>query len=79
MNDAIGEARKTHASATSDPRPRRPSGAAPSQRATPDGQPASMPSRWISPGETVFTRTPRGPYSIAAARACMITAALDAA
>src|SRR5690606_26922938 len=76
---AIGEARNTHASATSRGSPSRRSGAAPSQRATPSGQSERSPGRLIRPGETELTRTPSGPYSNAAALASMIVAAFAAA
>src|SRR5690606_6057364 len=74
---ARSDARKTQASPTSLGVPRRPSGAAAFQRSTPSGHWSSMPSRWMSPGETELTRIPRPPHSRLAARACILRAAFD--
>ena len=79
IHDAMSEARNTHALPMSSGVPRRVNGAAFSHLATPSGHCSSMPGRAIRPGETVLTRMPRGPYSNAAARACMISAAFEAA
>ncbi len=70
--------RNTQALPTSVGRPRRPSGGACRNRATPSGQSRSRHSRQIRPGETPLTRMPYRPYSNAAVRVKWITAAFDA-
>lgn len=74
----VAHLRDVHASPTSSGRPSLPVGAARSHLRTPSGHASSSPCRSIRPGETVLTRMPKGPYSRAAERACITTAALEA-
>src|SRR5690625_7330699 len=68
-----GEARKAQARATSSGVPTRPRGTLADQDSYPCGQALASPPVSMRPGETLLTRIPRGPYSRAAARACIFT------